>query len=172
MDLNLDIKKSCCFSGHRKIEPKKELDIKTCLLNLIMDLAEEGYEYYYCGCAVGFDLMCAETVISLKSEYPIKLVAVIPCDNQSASWSANDRETYDKVIRSADYVVQTGNEPTAENMRKRNRYLVDNTDFCIAYCKQLHTGTAYTLRYAKRHNKKIINVYNIIEYYRLQESLF
>ena len=37
---------------------------------------------------------------------------------------------------------------TNYSMAKRNRALVDNADYCIAYCTKSTGGTVYTLNYA------------------------
>ena len=43
---------------------------------------------------------------------------------------------------------------------KRNRYLVDNSDICIAYYHRNGSGTAYTVNYATTCKKKVINLAN------------
>ena len=43
-----------------------------------------GITNFYCGMALGFDMLAAEEVISLKVELPnLKLIAVIPYDGQN-----------------------------------------------------------------------------------------
>ena len=40
----------------------------------------------------------------------------------------------------------------------RNRYMVDNSCYCICYLTENKGGTAYTVNYAKRQGLKIINI--------------
>ena len=82
--------KSCAFTGHRYLDGdfsarklKKE----------VKKLVENGVEIFYNGMAMGFDLIAAETVLSLKKKYPlIKLVACVPCYGQEKYFSEEDNK--------------------------------------------------------------------------------
>ena len=43
-------------------------------------------------------------------------------------------------------------------MHKRNRYLVDNSRYCIAYLNQNTGGTYYTVNYAIDNHVQVINL--------------
>lgn len=44
------------------------------VLRIEIEKGLRGYNTYLCGMAIGFDMICAETVIDLKKSYPnIKL---------------------------------------------------------------------------------------------------
>lgn len=47
-------------------------------------------------------------------------------------------------------------------MHKRNRYMVDNSNYCICCLTEEKDGTAYTVSYAKKQNLKIINLANLL----------
>ena len=43
-------------------------------------------------------------------------------------------------------------------MQRRNRYLVDNSAVCVAFCESDTGGAAYTLAYAQKQGLRIIRV--------------
>ena len=60
--------KSVCFSGHRIVPFAKQNEIMRLLRNEITKSYHEGYHCFYCGMAIGFDLLAAKAVLSLKPE--------------------------------------------------------------------------------------------------------
>ena len=75
---------TCCFTGHRVI-PNSEIEQLTNRLSLeIINLIKRGYRYFGSGGALGFDMLAAEVVLSLKATYPhINLILVLPCRDQA-----------------------------------------------------------------------------------------
>ena len=142
--------RSVCFTGHRKIPPERIDTLARRLKAIIVDLIENGYQYFGTGGALGFDTLAAQTVLELKTEYPdVKLILVLPCQSQTRGWSARDIEVYKDIKSKADKVVYTSQEYTRGCMHKRNRHLVDNSSVCICYLTERTGGTAYTVNYAK-----------------------
>lgn len=81
---------------------------------------------------------------------------VIPCNNHFVLWSQNDKEKLIKLLKEADKVRILSNEYYEGCMLDRNRYLIDNSLYLICYKRNEKGGTAYTERYAKEKQKKII----------------
>ncbi len=137
--------KTCAFTGHRETDAaiscaqlKKE----------IVTLIENGVETFYDGGAKGFDLLAAETVLELKKIYPnIKLCLCIPCPDQEKNYSAEDKERYCKVCAAADEKKLLFDHYFRGCMLARDRYMADNADVLLAYCKKTTGGTAYTVSY-------------------------
>ena len=80
--------KTCCFTGHRIIKITPELVQR--LRDTIIDMIGRGVTDFYNGGAIGFDMLCAETVIALKAEYSdIKLHLLLPCppEEQVKGWN-------------------------------------------------------------------------------------
>lgn len=128
------------------------------LKTILIDLIENGYQYFGAGGALGFDTLAAQTILDLKTEYPqIKLILVLPCLSQTDGWSSNDKEIYERIKSSADKVVYTSEEYTRGCMHKRNRHLVDNSSVCVCYLTEKTGGTAYTVAYATKKNLLVIN---------------
>lgn len=84
-----------CFTGHRAQKLPwnfNEDDIrcvrmKENLEKIIEKSILRGYFIFLCGMALGFDIICAETVLKLKEKYPyVKLIGALPCKNQYKKW--------------------------------------------------------------------------------------
>lgn len=153
-------KNTCCFTGHRTV-PVAERDLINLKLNdtLVTLIEEKGVRLFIAGGALGFDTMAALAVLKLKIIYPdIKLRLAIPCENQTKDWSENAISLYNDIMKKADEVVYTGKVYTSGCMHVRNRYMVDNSEYCVAYMTRASGGTAYTVRYAQEKAKKVINV--------------
>lgn len=152
--------KSCCFTGHRYIPGLEQQVMRYKLYNLVESLIlEEGVEIFYNGGALGFDMMAAFTVISLKKQYPnIKLYMVLPCRNQDKNWSAQSRKSYKQILSQADKTYYTSEDYEHGCMHRRNRFMVDNSDYCVAYYNGGSGGTAYTVKYAKNRGVEIFYI--------------
>ncbi len=151
--------KTVCFTGHRDIPPEQKEEITRRIKETLIQLINRGYMYFGAGGALGFDMMAEQAVLSLKKEYPqIKLILVLPCKSQANAWSAEDKETYQDIIRKADKVVYTSHEYFSGCMQRRNRHLVDNSSICVCYLTKDTGGSAYTVRYAISKGLRIENV--------------
>lgn len=137
----------------------KKRKIKKRLNQVLIEAIEQGYRYFGAGGALGFDTLAAQTVLALKRQYPeIKLILVLPCQDQTRGWAQADIEEYERIKAAADKVVFISKEYYSGCMQKRNRHLVDNSSLCICYLTEQTGGTAYTVDYAQSHGLKIINV--------------
>ncbi len=153
------ISKTCCFTGHRDI-PQNEVDyLNRRLYEEIEKLVKIGVLYYGSGGARGFDLISANVVIELKKKYPmIRLVMVLPCPEQTQNWNLQDKTEYKRILESADKVKFLSDKYYEGCMLTRNRHLVNNSMYVICYKSKEHGGTAYTVDYAKRKNRMIIEI--------------
>ncbi len=146
---------SCCFTGHRKLSD--DFDEKK-LRKSIRELIKSGYTTFYCGMAYGFDLLCGLILAQYKKKYNLKIVACIPCADQSKYFSDDDKKIYEKVRRVCDEEVVLYEKYRNGCMHERDRYMVDRSDTVIAYLNDEKSGTAYTVNYAYKKEKKIIYV--------------
>ena len=152
-------KRACCFTGHRTVPVSERDGVKVRLVRELEALISDGVEVFIAGGALGFDTMAALAVLELKSSYPeIRLHLALPCENQTKGWSERAVSLYNSIIDRADEVVYTSREYTSGCMHIRNRYMVDNSEVCIAYKTRESGGTAYTVRYALEKGRRIINV--------------
>lgn len=156
--ISLNIQTSCCFTGHRIIPTAYAPQLYASLNREIEQLVKTGYRDFLAGGALGFDTMAAKAVLDLKNKYPIRLVLILPCENQCHGWSLADKQMYNSILNSADSVFYASDQYTRDCMHKRNRMLVDNSSVCIAYMTKPTGGTAYTVNYAQNLDKKIIRL--------------
>ena len=147
----------CCFTGHRPDalpafgnEESEEMQTLSYLLSRAVEAAaEDGVTEFYVGGAQGFDTLAAECVLRKKEQHPaISLHLALPGRNQTSGWSARDKARYQTILNAADEVWYAAELCSPESMRRRNRYLVDQTGRCIAYLRRMRGGTLYTVNYA------------------------
>lgn len=156
--------KACCFSGHRKIESDKIDILCQRLENTVRKLIADGYMDFYTGGAVGFDTLAAQAVLTLEEEYPdIRLHVIKPCENQTRGWSDENREKHDKINEKAFEVKCLSQGYYDGCMQVRNRFLVDNCNLLVAYLTKSDGGSAYTVRYAEKSGKTVINLAEVDE---------
>lgn len=146
----------CAFTGHRDMEESPDPQE---FQSLLCEIIEGGVDTFLCGMARGFDLFAAETVLKLKEQDKnLKLIACVPCPGQEKYFSEEDKEKYFEVLSCCDEVRVISDNYFKGCMQMRDRYIVDNSAGLIAYCRKETGGTAYTVNYAERKNKKIFRV--------------
>jgi uncharacterized phage-like protein YoqJ len=143
--------KTCCFTGHQTLPQNERSEVQARLYIVLQKLIEKGIQYFGSGGAMGFDLLAAEVVLELRKWYPhIRLIMVLPYENQERGWDEEEVRRYHTILEQANKVVYLQREYRCGCMLRRNRYLVDNSRGCVAYCTRVFGGTAYTVNYAKR----------------------
>ena len=151
--------KTCCFTGHRDIPKKEYRSIKEKTEKEILTLINQGVTYFGTGGARGYDTVAAEIIIKLKKTYPhIKLILILPCANQIKGWKLSDKIKYDHITKKADKVKLLSQKYYRGCMHARNRHMVDNSAYCICYCRKTDGGTAYTVDYAIKNNLNIVHI--------------
>lgn len=151
--------KTCCFTGHREIPNKEQAIIKAKIKEKIIKLIENGVTYFGTGGARGFDTLAAEVILELKVLYPhIKLILVLPCANQAKGWNHEDKVKYDHIKSKADKIKILSQSYYSGCMHARNRHMVDNSAYCVCYCKKTTGGTAYTIDYAIKNKLNVISI--------------
>lgn len=158
--------RTACFTGHRSQKLPwryNEEDTRCQQMKLILRTEVEkaihrGYKTFLCGMAIGFDLICAETVLDLKQQYEdIKLIGAIPCKNQDMKWSEKDKKRYRNILEQLDGIRCIYDEYIgAECMLERNRFMVNNSSLIIALFNGLPGETKSTLDYAQKQGLEVI----------------
>jgi len=149
----------CCFTGHRVIPEK---DYRMVLENTrteIEKLIKSGVSNFIAGGAVGFDTLCAWLVLEFKKTYPhVRLHLALPCEKQAKNWSDEEIWQYNKILDASDTITYVSYNYSKGCMYKRNRYMVDNSSYCIFYCTKQHGGSFFTVNYARAQNLSLISV--------------
>ena len=154
--MNKSIDKTLCFTGHRRVIHSGLADR---IKEVISLFADDGFEYFISGGALGFDMLAASCVVEMKKKYNnIKLIIAVPCRNQASTWSVREKQAYEKMLGSADEVIVMSEEYYRGCMHNRNRYMVDNSAVCVCYAYKNTGGTSYTVNYARKKGKTIVSV--------------
>lgn len=158
--------KKCAFTGHRPQSlpfgfnetDERCFALKQVLRNEIINLIEnKGVTHFITGMAIGVDMYAAEIVLGLKANYPgITLESAIPCENQAAKWTEEQRDRYYDIAAKCDKETMIQRQYTPDCMHKRNRYMVDQADYIIAVWDGRPSGTGKTVQYAQRQGKPIV----------------
>lgn len=114
---------------------------------------------FYTGGALGFDTLAALVVLKLKKAHPsIELILILPCRDQTKGWAKKDVDIYYDILNRADKVIYIADEYSKACMFKRNRTLIESSQYCICYLNKHSGGTAYTVDYASKRGLAIINI--------------
>ena len=146
---------NCAFTGHRVLDSQFDINL---LDRVILNLIKSGARNFYCGMAIGFDTEAAEIVLRYKKSYDIRLCACIPCEAQSKYFSVKDKRRYEKIVSACDEKIVFSSEYNPWCMQERDRFLVDNCDVLVSFLRKKYGGTYYTVNYARKQNKKIIEL--------------
>ncbi|MEE1350591.1 MAG: SLOG family protein [Clostridia bacterium] len=153
---NKVINNSCFFTGHRIISNDEKTELKYAIKNLCINLIEKkAVTDFITGGALGFDTVAALAILDLKKIYPhIKLHLYFPCTNQTARWRKCDADIWKKIKSHADDFKYIVDMPYISGcMQLRNKAMVDNALYGIAYCNKAYGGTYSTVKYAKEKNR-------------------
>ena len=154
------IENTCCFFGHRTINETEELRLK--LIEIIEKLiTKNGVDTFLFGSKSRFNSLCLELVTQIKEKYPhIKRVYV------RAEYPYIDKCYEDYLLKIYEYtyypdkLINSGRASYVE----RNYEMIDKSQYCVVYYDEEYvphnrkSGTANALSYARKKNKKIINV--------------
>ena len=129
------------------------------LTELAMNFLKENPEYdtVVSGMALGWDMALALATLLLKR----KLIASVPFKGQESKWPDITQERYKKLLsRASQVVIVSKGSYSAEKMQVRNEWMVDHADAILALWDGSRGGTYNCIQYAKKKNKKIINLWN------------
>lgn len=145
--------KACSFAGHSEVYNENEIKLK--LRNEIINLIEnEKVTTFYNGGKGSFDRLCANCINELKKDYPYitsyLVLAYMPKEREKDNNS---------VLKLFDNTIYPNIErvPPRLAILKRNEWLVDNSDFLIAYVNHSCGGASKTLEYARKKKHIVIN---------------
>lgn len=156
-----DKSKSLAFTGHRSVPVERQNEIRARLVEAVSLAYKSGITCFYSGMAMGFDLMAAETVLSLKGKYPdIRLITVVPFRRQNCRWPSTERERYQRIISQADRVIVLSEHYFKGCLLRRNDFMLEHSCGVIAYYDgKPYGGTFYTCKEARKRCMDIINLY-------------
>ena len=122
-------------------------------------LIGQGYTDYLSGGALGFDLMAAEIVLSLREKYPwVRLIMVIPFDGQADRWPPEQRQRRQRIIEASDRVIHISHAYEKGVLFRRNHYMVNAAELVLAVFDGRPGGTAHTVAYAHSRGVKVLRL--------------
>ena len=144
----------CAVTGHRVLRGDFS---KERLAEALKERIKAGTDTFLCGMALGFDLLCGETIALLKETYQLRVVACITCADQSSKFSPSARRRYEALLRQCDDCVTLYERYKNGCMFERNRFMVEHCDEVLAYWQKdlKKGGTYYTVQYALRMEKPV-----------------
>lgn len=160
--------KSCCFTGHRKITEDKLTPLVERLHLEINYMIGMGIQHFYTGGALGFDTIAALAVLLHKQNgADINLHLALPCPEQTKYWNSRDINIFNDILSRADTVTTLSDHYHGGVMQIRNRAMVDTCGYCICFwdknsisAEKNSGGTLYTVNYARKLGRKIINLWD------------
>lgn len=163
----IDNRLGCCFTGYRpgkftfafKSSDPNYLTFENKLKEQIHQIYKQGTTRFFCGCAMGFDLLSGEIVLELKKEHnDIELVCMVPFIGQENDFSTDWKKRYHHVLNKCDIAAVLSESYYKGCYRRRNFSMVDRSDKVLTYFDGKSGGTAETLKYAKKKGLTIINL--------------
>lgn len=134
----------CTFFGHGDAPE----EIRGKLKETIVDLIEnKGVDTFYVGTHGNFDNMAYKAL--MEEKHRVTIFVVLPCVIASSKYAA-----YENTI------VPEGLEkvPPRFGIDYRNKWMVKQSDFVIAYVKRPFGGAAKFEEYAKKQKKIVVNI--------------
>ena len=149
----IEKEKSCSFSGHR-ILPKNfnVAELKKAVDNAIND----GFSYFLVGMAIGFDTICFKELLDFREKKDIKIIACVPCRDQSEKFNRAQKKEYFELLKNADDIIYLADSYYEGCMQKRNEFMVDNSSRLICALFSTHGGTYSTVKYAAEKGLQIV----------------
>ena len=151
------------FFGHRNIEMENVRKVEECLEELIEKLIKEkAYVEFLVGRNGDFDQCVSSTVRRTRKrcgEENSDLILELPY--LSAEYSRNEEFFYNYyTLVEVPYAASRAHPKAAIPIR--NREMAERADLVICYIKRESGGAWKAVEYAKKQNKRVINVADMI----------
>ena len=143
------------------IAPKQKDKVRERLRKAVSLAYKEGKYQCICGMALGFDMLAAEEVLSLKARLPyLQLIAVVPFRGQNSRWDLAEQQRYDHILAKTDKVIVLSDTYYKGCLLRRNDFMLQHSNFVIAYYDgKQKGGTYYTCREARKRGMTVVNLF-------------
>ena len=142
--------KVCSFFGHRNLAGESQ-KISRILKEVLVDLIEKGTDTFYVGCHGEFDVLASQIAYDLKTDYPQIQVILILC-------YAGELNSAKSRFHDFFFPLEVEMTPKRACIVKRNRWVIDNSDWIVSFVKYETGGAHSALEYARKHKKQIIEI--------------
>lgn len=165
--------KTCAIIGHRPTRFKfkyKENNtgckrLKKRLHDQFIFLYEHGVRRFLIGGSLGVDIWSGEILLKLKEqpEYDgIELVLILPHPGHDARWDQRSKARLAFLLAHSIENTTIGTQGNAEDYFRRNRYMVEHSDYLLAVYdndRTISSGTGKTVQYAEKLGKPVILIH-------------
>ena len=146
----------CTFAGHREVYQANIADRLDEAINQIID-TDDSFRFLVGGIG-DFDGLCSSAVRRAKRKFPnkqIRLELVLPYLTQELNENKQFYEaSYDDVI----VPIELAGVHYKSAITKRNRWMVEKSNWLVAFVYRDFGGAYTTLRYAEKKGLQIINL--------------
>ena len=139
---------SCCFLGHKNCPDRIKARLFSAIESLII---EKQVRRFYVGSQGSFDRFAYEALCILENHYQIEFYVVLPYLNRPVESPYYDMQ---KTIF-PDLLTKT---PARFAIRKRNSYMIQQSNYLIAYINTPYSNTYPNLLEGLKRKKEIINL--------------
>lgn len=147
--------------GNRLLPRGQSEAIAARLERRVLKLVSLGVTRFFTGGNLGFDTLAAQVVLRVREDHPeVQLALVLPGRDQARKWPQRAVETYEEIKSRSDEVVYTSETGGYGAILRRNRYMMDESDYCLCYLTKTSGRTAELVRYAERTDHPVINIAN------------
>ena len=155
--MELDINKTCCFTGHRPEKITENVDIiKANLSYEIQKAIDLGYDTFITGMALGTDTWAGEIMLEFKKHNEnIKLICAVPFNGVEKNRTPELQKIFHEILDNSDDSHYLSKKYTRWAVLARDEWMVDNSSYVIAVFNGSYGGTQHTLDYAKKMERKI-----------------
>ncbi len=151
--VSIDREKTICVTGHRSVESDLDLEY---LEYVFLRAIKSGIDTFLIGMAVGYDTLCFQILERIRKQRKIRIIACVPCLEQDKFFKPEQKKEYKRLLSVADGRVIISDKYTHSCMMERNRFMVDNSSFVIAYLNKKQGGSYSTVQYAIKQGVKCV----------------
>ncbi len=145
--------KICTCFGHREIFKAFTFDLSQVLEYLILNYSVTEF---WTGGMGEFDELFSSTVRGLKRKYPnIKLILIKPYFSNELN---TNKEYYCSLYDGLVIPEILSNVHPKSAITKRNKWMVENSDFIVTYVYRDYGGAFQAKKYAQKLGKGVISV--------------
>ncbi len=141
---------TCCFFGHRDTPEIVSEKLNSTIIDLIEN---KNVTHFLVGNQGNFDIMARNALKNIKEDYPHIQYEIVLAYLPSSK--PNDNSFDYSVTIYPDGLEKT---PRRFAISHRNKWMVKNSDYVIAYVVHTVGGAAQFVEYARKQGKEIINL--------------
>lgn len=139
---------ACGFCGHSDAPESLRVELKETIVDLIR---EKNVHLFYVGNHGGFDRMVLGVLQELQASFPVmRYYVVLAYHPQLSAPVFHDAPTI--------FPEDLETVPKRAAIPRRNKWLVEHSDYLVSYVVRSFGGAAQTLAYAERRNVRIIRL--------------